>query len=118
MQSRKLIFAIPAMDEMAYLPATLECVARQSCEAEIVVYVCANQPDRWCNEAGKKFSTRQHLIIMFFSSFDGYNSLMGVVLGMLSNAHKLVHLGLDYMICRSTLSDASQRRSSAVFGEI
>jgi len=66
----------------------------------------------------KKFSTRQHLIIMFFSSFDGYNSLMGVVLGMLSNAHKLVHLGLDYMICRSTLSDASQRRSSAVFGEI
>jgi len=66
----------------------------------------------------KKFSTRQHLIIMLFSSFEGYNSLREVVLGMLSNAHKLVHLGLDYMICRSTLSDANRRRTSAVFGEI
>jgi len=66
----------------------------------------------------KKFSTRQHLIIMLFSAFEGYNSLREVVLGMLSNAHKLVHLGLDYMICRSTLSDANRRRSSAVFGEI
>jgi len=66
----------------------------------------------------KKFSTRQHLVIMLFSAFEGYNSLREVILGMLSNAHKLVHLGLNYMVCRSTLSDANKRRSSAVFGEI
>ncbi|MDR1459370.1 MAG: hypothetical protein LBI60_04075 [Bacteroidales bacterium] len=29
---------------------------------------------------------------------------------MLSNARKLVHLGMDYMIRRSTLSDANERR--------
>jgi len=66
----------------------------------------------------KKFSTRQHLIIMLFAAFEGYNSLREVVLGMLSNAHKLAHLGLIYMVCRSTLSDANKRRSSAVFGDI
>jgi hypothetical protein len=66
----------------------------------------------------KKFSTRHHLIIMLFSAFEGYNSLREVVLGMLSHAHKLVHLGLPHMVCRSTLSDANKRRSSAVFGEI
>jgi hypothetical protein len=66
----------------------------------------------------KKFSTRHHLVIMLFSAFEGYNSLREVVLGMLSNAHKLIHLGLPHMICRSTLSDANKRRSSAVFGEI
>jgi len=66
----------------------------------------------------KKFSTRQHLIIMLFAAFEGYNSLREVVIGMLSNANKFVHLGLIYMVCRSTLSDANKRRSSAVFGEI
>ena len=66
----------------------------------------------------KKFSTRNHLIIMLFAAVSGYGSLREVVLGMLSNAHKLAHLGLNYMVCRSTLSDANKRRSSAVFGDI
>jgi len=55
---------------------------------------------------------------MLFSAFEGYTSLREVVLGMLSNAHKLVHLGVNQIVCRSTLSDANRRRSSAVFGEI
>jgi hypothetical protein len=37
---------------------------------------------------------------------------------MLSNSHKLVHLGIDYMVRRRTLSDANERRKSEVFGEI
>jgi hypothetical protein len=49
----KLFFAIPAMDEMAYLPATLECISNQLCKAEIVVYVCVNQPDKWWSDAKK-----------------------------------------------------------------
>jgi transposase len=37
---------------------------------------------------------------------------------MLSNAHKLAHLGMNYMVRRSTLSDSNERRKSAVFGDI
>jgi hypothetical protein len=66
----------------------------------------------------KKFDTRQHLVVMLFGVIEGYHSIREVILGMLSNAHKLVHLGMDYMIRRSTLSDANQRRKSAVFADI
>jgi hypothetical protein len=37
---------------------------------------------------------------------------------MLSTAHKLSHLGMSYMVRRSTLSDANERRKSAIFGDI
>ena len=37
---------------------------------------------------------------------------------MMSNAHKPVHLGVNHMIRRNTLSDASRRRKSAVSGDI
>jgi hypothetical protein len=35
------------MDEMEYLPLTLECIAKQRCEAEIITYICVNQPEKW-----------------------------------------------------------------------
>jgi hypothetical protein len=66
----------------------------------------------------KKFDTRKHLIVMLFGVIEGYHSLREVVIGMLSNAHKLVHLGMDYMVCRSTLSDANERRKNVVFGDL
>jgi PII-like signaling protein len=66
----------------------------------------------------KKFDTRKHLIVMLFGVIEGYHSLRELVIGMLSNAHKLSHLGMDYMVRRSTLSDANERRNSAVFGDI
>lgn len=66
----------------------------------------------------KKFDTYKHLVVMLFSVLEGYHSLREVITGMLSNAHKLSHLGMDYMIRRSTLSDANNRRSSIVFGDI
>jgi hypothetical protein len=66
----------------------------------------------------KKFDSRQHLIVMLFGVIEGYHSLREVVIGMLSNAHKLSHLGMDYMVRRSTLSDANERRKSTVFGDI
>ena len=53
MHSRRIFFAIPVMDEMNYLPATLDCIAGQRCEAEIIVYVCVNQPEKWWNDAEK-----------------------------------------------------------------
>lgn len=66
----------------------------------------------------KKFTTYNHLIVMLFVSLEGYNSIREIILGLLANAHKLSHLGLSYLVKRSTFSDANKRRSSKVFGEI
>lgn len=66
----------------------------------------------------KKFSTYNHLVVLLFVAFEGYSSIRETILGLLANAHKLSHLGLNYLVRRSTLSEANQRRASQVFGEI
>ena len=55
---------------------------------------------------------------MLFGVIEGYHSIRELVIGMLSNAHKLAHLGMTYMVRRSTLSDANERRKSEIFGDI
>lgn len=66
----------------------------------------------------KKFTTYNHIVVMLFVAFEGYHSIREVILGLLANAHKLSHLGLSYLVRRSTFSEANQRRSSKVFGDI
>jgi hypothetical protein len=66
----------------------------------------------------KKFSTYNHVIVMLFVALEGYHSIREVILGLLANAHKLSHLGLSYVVRRSTFSEANQRRRSNVFGDI
>jgi hypothetical protein len=66
----------------------------------------------------KKFTTYNHLIFMLFVAFEGYHSIRESILGLLANAHKLSHLGLSYLVRRSTFSEANQRRTSKVFGDI
>jgi len=66
----------------------------------------------------KKFSTYNHMVVMLFVVFEGYSSIRETILGLLANAHKLSHLGLSYLVRRSTLSEANQRRSSQVFQDI
>jgi hypothetical protein len=66
----------------------------------------------------KKFTTYHHVIVMLFVAFEGYHSIREVVLGLLANSHKLSHLGLSYLVRRSTFSEANQRRSSKVFGDL
>jgi hypothetical protein len=66
----------------------------------------------------KKFTTYNHVIVMLFVAFEGYHSIREVILGLLANAHKLSHLGLSYLVRRSTFAEANQRRSSQVFGDI
>lgn len=66
----------------------------------------------------KKFDTYNHLTVMLFASLEGYSSIREVILGLLANAHRLSHLGLSYVVRRSTLSEANQRRDSQVFGDI
>ena len=66
----------------------------------------------------KKFSTYNNVIVMLFVALEGYQSIREFILGLLANAHKLSHLGLSYVVRRSTFSEANQRRSSKVFGDI
>jgi len=66
----------------------------------------------------KKFSTYNHVVVMLFVAFEGYHSIREVILGLLANAHKLSHLGLSYLVKRSTFSEANLRRNSKVFGAI
>ncbi len=66
----------------------------------------------------KKFTTYNHLVVMLFVVLEGYHSIREVILGLLANAHKLSHLGLSYLVKRSTFSEANKRRASAVFEDI
>jgi hypothetical protein len=66
----------------------------------------------------KKFNTYNHVVVMLFVAFESYNSIREVIVGLLANAHKLSHLGLSYLVKRSTFSDANERRSSKVFEDI
>lgn len=55
---------------------------------------------------------------MLFVAFEGYHSIREVIVGLLASAHKLSHLGLSYLVHRSTFAEANQRRNSKVFGDI
>ncbi|MCL2168236.1 MAG: glycosyltransferase [Lentimicrobiaceae bacterium] len=48
-----LYIAIPALDELEYLPHTLAAIAKQKTEFPFYVYVCVNQPDEWWNKEEK-----------------------------------------------------------------
>ena len=66
----------------------------------------------------KKFTTKDHLISMLFSSFAKSTSLREVSGAMLGLSGKTKHFQLKHIPRRSTLSDANMRRSSDVFGSI
>ena len=51
----------------------------------------------------KKFTTYNHVVVMLFTALEGYSSIREVIVGLLANAHKLSHLGLSYIVRRSTL---------------
>lgn len=59
----------------------------------------------------KRLDSYQHLVIMLYAVFGQFNSLREVELGFLSSATRMNHFGLDYMVRRSTLSDANRRRT-------
>lgn len=47
-----------------------------------------------------------------------HDPLREIVIDMLSEAHKRQHLGIEYMVRRSALSKANNRRSSDFFAQI
>jgi hypothetical protein len=68
--------------------------------------------------AVKKFSTLNHLYTMCYAVLADVTGLRHVCDGLLAMGEKLKHLGLDYVVPKSTLSDSNKNRDSAVFGHI
>ncbi len=66
----------------------------------------------------KKFSTLNHLYTMCYSVLADVTGLRHVCDGLLAMGEKLKHLGLDYVVPKSTLSDSNKKRNSEVFGQI
>lgn len=66
----------------------------------------------------KKLDGYTHLVILLYAVLMGFDSIREIVIGMLAEARKLKHLGIDYMVRRSTLADANNRRSSRFFEDV
>ena len=58
----------------------------------------------------KRFDGYTHLVVMLFGVLKHFDSLRELEIGMKAEAHKLRHLGLDYLVRRSTLAEANIRR--------
>ena len=63
----------------------------------------------------KRLDAYQHLIIMLFATLGEFVSLRELELGFMAAASRMNHFGLNYMVRRSTLSDANARRDPAFF---
>ena len=63
----------------------------------------------------KHFDAWQHLVIMLYATIKRFDSLREITDSMFPEAHKLLHLGINAMPRRSTLSDANARRSESIF---
>ncbi|MGI6224211.1 MAG: DUF4372 domain-containing protein [Prevotella sp.] len=59
----------------------------------------------------KRFDGYQHLVVMLFRILKHFDSLRELEISMKAEAHKLRHLGMDYLVRRSTLAEANLSRS-------
>ena len=66
----------------------------------------------------KKLDGYTHLVAFLFAVLMHYDTLRELVIGMMAEANKLQHLGVDYLVRRSTLSDANNKRSSQFFRDV
>ena len=66
----------------------------------------------------KRFDGYQHLVVMLFGVLKHFDSLRELEIGMKAEAHKLRHLGMDYLVRRSTLAEANIRRPQEYFARV
>lgn len=66
----------------------------------------------------KKLDGYTHFVAFLFAVLMHYETLRETVIGMMAEAHKLQHLGVDYLVRHSTLSDANNKRSSQFFRDV
>jgi hypothetical protein len=70
------------------------------------------------NHYTKRLDAYTHLVIMLYAVISHFDSIREVTLGFKSHISRLNHLGINYIVRRSTLSDANKRRASSFFGEV
>ena len=66
----------------------------------------------------KRLDGWTHLIIMLFGVLRHYDSLRELEIGMKAEINKLNHLGIDYVVRRSTLAEANQRRPQEFYASV
>lgn len=66
----------------------------------------------------KRLDGYTHLVIMLFGVLKHFDSLRELEIGMKAETNKLNHLGIDYLVRRSTLGEANQRRSQEFFCKV
>ena len=66
----------------------------------------------------KKLDGYTHFVALLFAVLMRYDSLRELVIGMMAEAKNLHHLVIDYLIRRSTLAEANNRRPGAFFAKI
>ena len=66
----------------------------------------------------KRFDSYQHLVAMLFGILKHFDSLRELEVGMKAEAHKLGHLGMNYLVRRSTLAEANIRRPQEFFASV
>ena len=66
----------------------------------------------------KRFDGYQHLVVMLYGVLKHFDSLRELEVGMKAEAHKLQHLGMDYLVRRSTLAEANIRRPQEFFARV
>ena len=66
----------------------------------------------------KRFDGCQHLVVMLFGILKHFDSLRELEIGMKAEAHKLRHLGMNYLVRRSTFAEANIRRSQEFFASV
>ena len=70
------------------------------------------------NRYTKRFDSYTHLITYLYAVLCRYDSIRELVVGLLSNANKLAHLGINYCVKRSTFAFANNKRSSKFFAQV
>ena len=66
----------------------------------------------------KRLDGYTHLIVMLFGVLKHFDSLRELEIGMKAEVNKLCHLGIDYVVRRSTLAEANKRRSQEFFAQV
>ena len=72
-----LYIAIPALDELDYLPQTLAALAQQKTEFPFSVYICVNQPDNWWNDAEKiEICNHNQELLKYLKAFKAFKIII------------------------------------------
>ena len=66
----------------------------------------------------KRFGGYLHLVVRLVGILNHFDSLRELEIGMKAEVHKLVHLGMDYLVRRSPLAEVNIRRSQKFFASV